>query len=95
MIVSANGLSRLQRVDLELCITKFDMIVNQFIPMTDWFTEKFVIRPFTPFTYLLSGNKMRQHLFFATAPGNQTLYVAGRKNGLYDILPTTWSQLAR
>ena len=95
LIIGANGPSHLRRVDLELRVTNFDPALNQSIPMTGWFTERFVIRPFTPTTYLLSGNKMRRHLFFATAPGNQELYVAGRKNGLFDLLPTAWSQLAK
>ncbi|KAK9364756.1 hypothetical protein V1509DRAFT_635331, partial [Lipomyces kononenkoae] len=35
----------------------------------------------------LSGSAMRNFLYFATAPGNSTLYVAKKKNGIISQLP--------
>lgn len=56
--------------------------------ISPWFMESGVLTPLgAGFQYRLSGSVMRQHLFFATAPGNATLFVAQRKNGIMMQLP--------
>jgi hypothetical protein len=49
--------------------------------------EVAVITPVQPGQYRLSGSAMRDHLFFATAPGNANLFVAQKKNGIVTQLP--------
>ena len=90
--MGCNGQLNLVHITAELRVMKPGP--QNLIPMTDWLTEDFVIRPWVPDTLVLSGGEVRHHLFFATAPGNQLLYVAGRKNGLTELLPTNWSPLA-
>jgi len=48
--------------------------------VTPWFRETAVITPLEA-SYRLSRNAMRNHLYFATAPGNTALFVAEKKNG--------------
>lgn len=55
--------------------------------MTPWFEEVAIITPDGPGLNRLSGNAMRNHLYFATAPGNGLLYVAKKKNGIVSQLP--------
>ncbi|KAJ5908369.1 hypothetical protein N7495_001051 [Penicillium taxi] len=54
---------------------------------TPWFEENCVFRRDDPSTARLSGAAMRDHLYFATTPGNQRLYVAQKKTRLFSILP--------
>jgi len=56
-------------------------------PASDWFVENGVITPFGPTQTRLSGSGLRSSLYFATAPGNQILYVAQKKNGIVTQLP--------
>jgi hypothetical protein len=55
--------------------------------MTPWYDEVGVIN-WTPGALRLSGFKMRMHLYFATAPGNQMLYISEKKHGIIKQLPT-------
>ena len=56
--------------------------------VTEWFKERAVITPPTAaMQYRLSGSAIRDHLYFATAPGNVMLYVAAKKNGIITQLP--------
>ncbi len=59
------------------------------VPLTSWFSETFVVRDkdSSGIDVLLSGMAMRQHLYFATAPGNRNLYVAVSKHGIASELP--------
>jgi len=52
--------------------------------VSPWFEEKAVITPVLPGATQcrLSGNEMRNHLFFATALGNASLFVAQSRNGI-------------
>ncbi len=53
--------------------------------LTPWFLEQAGSpQDFPP---RLSGNVMRNHIYFATAPGNATLFVAQKKNGIVSQLP--------
>ncbi|KAK9489934.1 hypothetical protein V1508DRAFT_426405 [Lipomyces doorenjongii] len=57
--------------------------------VSPWFEEVAVITASQPGVPQprLSGNEMRTYLYFATAPGNLTLYVAQKKNGVISQLP--------
>ncbi|OAA58999.1 hypothetical protein SPI_06201 [Niveomyces insectorum RCEF 264] len=55
-------------------------------PLTHWYIEAAVVGEFSDAR--LSGNGMRNHLYFATAPGNAALFVAAKKHGLVSLLPT-------
>ncbi len=57
--------------------------------LTDWYWEQFVIKDpgADGLSVLLSGARMRNKLYFATAPGNAKLYVAEKKNGIIKNLP--------
>lgn len=67
-------------VRIEIPITADDGV-----PLTPWYLEVAVVNPTS--TVRLSGAGMRQHLFFATAPGNGRLYVAVTKSGVVSQLP--------
>ncbi len=53
---------------------------------SDWITELGVIISQGQ-VRRLSGPSIRDHFYFATAPGNQHLYVAEKKNGIMAQLP--------
>ncbi|KAB8208235.1 hypothetical protein BDV34DRAFT_190636 [Aspergillus parasiticus] len=55
--------------------------------ITPWFVQIAIVTPDAPGLVRLSGEAMRSHLFFATAPGNGILYVAKKKNGIVSRLP--------
>ena len=55
--------------------------------ITPWFMENAIISPDMPGLQRLSGLAIRNHLYFATAPGNNMLYVAKKKNGIVTQLP--------
>ncbi|KAK9334887.1 hypothetical protein V1521DRAFT_133287 [Lipomyces starkeyi] len=75
-----------ERIVLEMQIAKVDGTA-----VSPWFEEIAVITAAQPgFPQpRLSGNAMRTYLYFATAPGNSTLYVAQKKNGIISQLPVT------
>ena len=58
-------------------------------PISDWIRETVFVQ-FTGHENAarLSGAGMRNVLYFATPPGNQTLAVAEKKHGLMSLLPT-------
>lgn len=57
-------------------------------PVSDWFVEHAVRAPLFAGTERLSGQGMRNFLYFGTAPGNGSLYIAEKKHGLVRQLPT-------
>lgn len=74
-------------VSLEIRILKRDEY-GAIKALTEWMPERFVIRDWNHGeTLLLSGTAMRQRLFFATAPGNELLYVSVKKNGIISQPP--------
>ncbi|ODQ70281.1 hypothetical protein LIPSTDRAFT_74529 [Lipomyces starkeyi NRRL Y-11557] len=80
---ASGGIYR-QQIILEMQITEADGTA-----ISSWFEEVAVItvpEPGAP-QCRLSGNAMRNFLYFATAPGNLTLYVAKKKNGIISQLP--------
>lgn len=56
--------------------------------MFDWFVEHAVQAPLLAGTERLSGQGMRNFLYFGTASGNGRLYIAEEKHGLVMQLPT-------
>ena len=81
-INTANGLVQRSTIDIEMQIIKADGTA-----LTGWFRERAVITPPGGSLYRLSGSEIRNHLYFATTPGNATLYVAAKKNGIVRQLP--------
>jgi hypothetical protein len=56
--------------------------------ITPWFRQLAVVLPLqSGIQYRLSGRAIRNHLYFATAPGNANLFVAQKKNGITTQLP--------
>jgi len=82
-IGTANGVVLRRKIVIEMQIIKADGTA-----VTPWFRETTVVTPLQPGTqYRLSGSAMRNHLYFATAPGNANLIVAEKKNGITTQLP--------
>ncbi|KAI9680476.1 MAG: hypothetical protein M1817_003916 [Caeruleum heppii] len=78
---TANGVFQAQIIDMEV------MVLNQDgEQVSGWIEEEGLIMP--PANLRLSGLGIRQGLYFATAPGNDFLYVSETKNGLVQQLPT-------
>lgn len=78
-INTPNGVAMIPTVSLEIRILKRDQY-GAIKALTEWMPEDFVIRDWNHGqTLLLSGTAMRQRLFFATAPGNELLYVSVKK----------------
>ncbi len=75
-------------VNLEVIVIEMEIIKADGTAITPWFRENAVITPLQAgIQDRLSGNAMRNHLYFATAPGNATLFVAEKKNGITTQLP--------
>lgn len=55
--------------------------------LTPWFIEDAVVQPILSGSLRLSGNAMREYLFFATPKGNHRLYASQRKAGLIRDIP--------
>ena len=81
-IQTANGSVARQSILFEMKLRKPDGT-----PASGWFVEEGVITPSGQINTRLSGSRIRRHLYFATAPGNQALYVARKKNGIASRLP--------
>lgn len=73
----------------QIRIVKFEPTTGDMKALTGWLNETFVIKDpdYHGHVQLLSGNAMRQALYFATAPGNDQLYISVKKNGLMAHLP--------
>ncbi|KAK9348655.1 hypothetical protein V1522DRAFT_389362 [Lipomyces starkeyi] len=83
-ISTAGGGIYREQIFIEMQISRADGTT-----VSPWFAEIAVITPAQPGVpqCRLSGNAMRNFLYFATAPGNTTLYVAEKKNGIIRQLP--------
>lgn len=81
-LITANGIATRTEIDIEMQIVKVDGTA-----ITDWFGERAIITPPTETRARLSGSAMRNHLYFATAPGNNNLFVAVKENGIVTQLP--------
>ncbi|KAI7774253.1 hypothetical protein LA080_009030 [Diaporthe eres] len=93
-MLTATGPEPVENVFLEVRIVKPEVTRNsqgqelrtgQYVPLTLWYPE--LLRIVNDGDTLLSGENMRNYLYFATAPGNETLYVSQRKQAIVDGLP--------
>ncbi|WEW60146.1 hypothetical protein PRK78_005631 [Emydomyces testavorans] len=73
-VTTASGVLRRLRVLIEMQI-----VDSNGVAMTPWFEETAIVAFARGSLPRLSGLRMRDHLYFATAPGNETLYVAAKK----------------
>ena len=80
---TAGGVMRRRRIVIETQVIKADGTA-----ITPWFRQDAVVLPRpSGIQYRLSGRAIRDHLYFATAPGNANLFVAQKKNGITTQLP--------
>ncbi|EGD85244.1 hypothetical protein H112_08975 [Trichophyton rubrum D6] len=77
LITTAGGTLRRRQISVEIQL--LDLQGNA---VSDWILEAGIVTPATAGVTRLSGNGIRQSLYFATAPGNQHLYVAEKKNSI-------------
>lgn len=82
LVTTANGVVPRRRIAVEV-----QLLTPQGGIASDWIREYGVLTPSTPGSVRLSGSGIRGALYFATAPGNEYLYVAAKKNGIIDQLP--------
>lgn len=86
-IMTPNGMNNVPSATFELRIIKRD-VDGSAKALTDWMIETFALRDWdNGQTVLLSGLAMRERLYFATAPGNNELFVSVKKNGIVSRLP--------
>ncbi|KGY15551.1 hypothetical protein PABG_11544 [Paracoccidioides brasiliensis Pb03] len=81
-IITAGGMVRRQQITVEI-----QLLDSQGNAVSDWILEEGIVTPAAAGVGRLSGDGIRQSLYFATAPGNQHLYVAEKKNGIIEQLP--------
>ena len=81
-INTANGIVLRDKMKMEMKIVS---VAGQ--ELTPWFIEDAIVQPVVSGSLRLSGNAMRQYLFFATPKGNDRLYVSQRKAGLIRDIP--------
>jgi hypothetical protein len=83
-ITTANGVVVREQIWIEVQLMRADGTAA-----SPWFPELAVITPITPGIQQtrLSGEAIRHVFYFATAPGNETLYMAMKKNGIVSQLP--------
>lgn len=93
-MLTAGGMKDVYNVFLEIRIVKpevkknaqnQEVLTGNHVPLTLWYVE--MLRIVEDDESLLSGETMRNHLYFATAPGNDKLYVSSKKNGVVADLP--------
>jgi len=83
-VLTAGGYVAREQIIIEIQLMKANGTI-----VSPWFREWALITPIqlgVP-QYRLSGSAMRNHLYFATAPGNAALFVAEKKNGIVTQLP--------
>lgn len=78
-IITANGIVRRPTLTLEIQLRD-----QNGTTASEWFREEAAIITQGD---RLSGESIRDEFYFATAPGNDFLYIAQKKNGLMDLLP--------
>lgn len=80
-VVTANG-----QVDQRSIWIQVQLLRTDGTAVSDWIDEMGIIST-EPETTRLTGDLIRNHLYFATAPGNQYLYVAEKAHGILSQLP--------
>ncbi|OAA62851.1 hypothetical protein SPI_04391 [Niveomyces insectorum RCEF 264] len=81
-VATAAGLAPFRTCGIEMQITRNDPGRSA---LTRWYKETALVNHDR--TARLSGNGMRNHLYFATTPGNAVLYVGDSKDALEQLLP--------
>ncbi|KAK2785657.1 hypothetical protein FQN52_008345 [Onygenales sp. PD_12] len=81
-VTTPTGIVWRQQINVEI-----QLLDAQGNPVSDWIFDRGIVTPAAPGVSRLSGDGIRQSLYFATAPGNQHLYVAEKKNGIVEQLP--------
>lgn len=81
-ITTANGQVYQQFIWIQIQLVRADGTA-----VSDWIDEMGTISTAEPATMRLTGDLIRNHLYFATAPGNQYLYVAETAHGILSQLP--------
>lgn len=82
-VATANGVVAREWIMIEIQLIKANGTIA-----SPWFRESALITPVQPGPqYRLSGTAMRNRLYFATAPGNTTLFISEKKNGIVTQLP--------
>lgn len=56
-------------------------------PVSEWIMEDVAVVDDGDDVDRLSGEQIRNHLYFATSPGNQYLYISDTKTGIMQQLP--------
>lgn len=84
MVNTAIGLHTAEHVMMEMRVMT-PTSTGTYAPLTVWFVEN--LRIVDDDDVLLSGEVMRNHLFFATPPGNDHLIVARSRQTLMSLLP--------
>lgn len=84
-VSTANGPVMRDMLLVEIMVLKDDGVT----PLTNWILETGIVMPgqVGVGNHRLSGGSIRMFLYFATAPGNNQLFVARKKNGLVSQLP--------
>lgn len=80
-VVTANG-----QVDQRSIWIQVQLLRTDGTAVSDWIDEMGIIST-EPETTRLTGDLIRNHLYFATVPGNQYLYVAEKAHGILSQLP--------
>jgi len=80
-VTTAGGVVLREQIEIEMQVLKADGT-----GVSPWFREIGLVAP-QALQFRLSGNAMRNHLYFATSPGNGILFVARKKNGIMAQLP--------
>jgi hypothetical protein len=77
------------RVNRDAIFVEVMVLKNDGTPVTGWILERGLVQPFPPGIgdCRLSGAGIRDHLYFATAPGNHNLFISQKKNGIVSRLP--------
>lgn len=79
-ILTANGIVNRDSLTIQIQLQKQDTTAA-----SEWIREGAVVVPQQG--NRLSGGEIRNNFYFATAPGNQHLFVAEKKNGIISQLP--------
>lgn len=98
MVISATGGGPVENVFLDIRIVKPEVRkdahgreVKHYIPLTTWFREMLVLT--NDDNMLLSGERMRNYLYFATAPGNDRLLISQKKQAIIQGLEAIQTNL--
>lgn len=78
---ASGRLEKFQRILLQV-----RLVNRQHEPITDWMDEYAICKPGGPNMPRVTGFAIRQHLFFATPPGNNYVAVGTDKAGIMSLI---------